>query len=472
MLMLAVLLATGQTTDRPRLEPIDYHLAISIDYPRETLTGTARVTVVNRDRRPAQEVSLLLYRMLRVESVANGEDRPLEFRQEVASFDDFPQLQVNHVRVTLPRPLEPGDSAVIGLRYAGYLAGYAETGMAYVQDRIDPAFTILRTDAFAYPEVGYPSFAANTGWDNRSFHYEIRVTVPDSLRVANGGRLVALIRQPGLATYVYRDIRPAWRIDIAIAHYGELTAGGSKVFYFPGDSIGARRVLSAVLRSMKLFTDWFDPLVGDTGFTVIEIPNGWGSQADRTSIIQSAAAFQDSSRVPEVYHEVSHLWNAPSTDSASSRWNEGLATFLESAAAVALDSAADDQLIPSLVHRLETRYSTHPEYATVPMVDYGRRMITGLSYPTGGIMFYLLDRLVGRVSFGRIVGGFYRQYAASGATTGEFAAYAVAVGGPPVCALFRDWLLTVEGWGKIKAGVAPAALIANYRGTNSCRLEA
>lgn len=471
MLLLPFILATWQGVDRPRLEPVDYRLAITIDFPTEVLHGRARLAVVNGDQTPASEVSLLLYRMLRMETAGDAENRSLPFSQAIVSFDDFPQLQVNQVLVRLPRPLQPGDSTVVTLEYAGYLAGYAETGMLYVQDRIDPAFTILRTDAFAYPEVGYPSRSANSGWANRSFHYEIQVTVPDSLRVANGGRLVGVARREGQATYVYRDIRPAWRLDIAIAPYQELVRGGSKVFYLPADSTGARRVLRAVRGSLALFRDWFGPLVGDTGFSVIEIPNGWGSQTDRTAIIQAAAAFQDSTRVREVYHEVSHLWNAPSTDSAPARWNEGLATFLESAAAVALDSA-EDHLVPDMVNRLRSWYARRPEHAGVAMIDYGRHQITGLSYSTGAVMFYLLERVVGREEFKRIIGGFYRQFARSGATTQEFAEYAAAAGGMPACAVLNEWLLGVAGWRKLGAGEDPGSMVGRYRQAANCRLGA
>ena len=62
---------------------------------------------------------------------------------------------------------------------------------------------------------------------------------------------------------------------------------------------------------------------------MIEVPDGWGSQADVTCILQTAAAFRDPARLVEVYHEVSHLWNVPATDLPSPRWDEGLATFLQ-----------------------------------------------------------------------------------------------------------------------------------------------
>ena len=66
-----------------------------------------------------------------------------------------------------------------------------------------------------------------------------------------------------------------------------------RVVHFPEDAEGARGVLQAAEACLALFSEWFGPLRGDAGFTFIEIPDGWGSQADVTAVIQTAAAFRD-----------------------------------------------------------------------------------------------------------------------------------------------------------------------------------
>ena len=85
-------------------------------------------------------------------------------------------------------------------------------------------------------------------------------------------------------------------------------------------------------------------------------------------------------------------------------------------------------------------------------------------------MFSLLDRVVGRENFRRIMGGFYRRFVRSGATTQEFAEYVAAAGGPPVCAVLKDWLLSVDGWGNLESGEGPEEMISRYRQTAACRL--
>lgn len=86
--------------------------------------------------------------------------------------------------------------------------------------------------------------------------------------------------------------------------------------------------MEALLTTLDLYTQWFGPLQQYQGYAVIEIPDGWGSQADVTSIIQAAAAFKETERTQEVYHEISHLWNVEEKEALPPRWNKGLAMFL------------------------------------------------------------------------------------------------------------------------------------------------
>jgi hypothetical protein len=50
--------------------------------------------------------------------------------------------------------------------------------MRYVKDHVDPVFTILRSDAFAFPQPGVPSEAANRQAGLRNFDYDLHITVP------------------------------------------------------------------------------------------------------------------------------------------------------------------------------------------------------------------------------------------------------------------------------------------------------
>lgn len=462
----------ASTPDPVPLRPVRYEIDLRVDYDAETLAGDLRLTLENTGEEPVAEVPLLLYRLMRFTTVRDGDGRPLEIAQDVVAYEDVPYWQVNAARVTLAEPLPPGGRATIEVAWEGYLRGVTEV-MGYVRDRIDPEFTIVRPDGHAYPAIGGPSFAAQRAGGLPHYDYRARITVPAEglgdvgrLTVANGGRLVEAVKNDdGTITWTYENVLPAWRMDFAVAPYGILERGGSRVYWLPGDSVGAVRILDALAATMALYRERFGPLTDDPPFAVIEIPDGFGSQADVTSILQTAAAFRDSTRTNEVYHEVSHLWNVKPTD-VSPRWNEGLATFLEYQTADALEGTSKlDERVAFIADWVLDLLEKRPELRDVPMIDYGERGTTDLAYSVGMLMFDALHRTVGPEAFDGIVRGFYQRYARTGASTDEFVAFAKESTATDLGALFDDWMYTTRWYERLKAGETIGGMAAGYRGS-------
>ncbi len=445
-----------------------YQIDLQVDYEAERIHGDVRLGIANVSSQPVAAVPLLLYRLMSVEAAEDERGRPLKLNQQVVSFEDWPKLQVTYAQVQLLAPLSPGAATSIRIRYSGHLLGYAETGMRYVQDRVDADFTIIRPDANAYPTLGHPCLAVIRAAGLPSFDYRARVTVPESLTVANGGKLMGRTVANGRATFEFQSLAPAWRMDFAIADYDMLAGGAHRVFYLPGDSAGGARVLAALEASLDLFTEWFGPLAEARGLTVIEIPDGWGSQQDVNTIIQSAAAFKDAERSGELYHEVSHFWNVPPLDAPSPRLDEGLASFLEEVATEQIEGhAVVDARVSVVVDWLRDRLERRPGLRTVPLIDYGRENMTDFSYRVGMVFFAVLYELVGHDKFGEIVGGFYERYRESGATTDEFIEYASSIAGPDgldLEALFSDWIYSTRWTELVAEHDSAVALARRYRG--------
>jgi aminopeptidase N len=463
--LLLLTLAPAEAAAQVVLSPTRYELEVEVDYPSEVLRGTARIAVENRSTHSAHQASLLLYRLLQVRSVRSDAGTNLAFSQTVVAFEDFGKFQANHIVIELPQPLDPGVPTTIRIQYEGPLLGYAETGMRYVQDRIDPDFTILRDDAYAYPRPGYPSLAVNrAAVPEFNFTYSARITVPKGLTVANGGRLEGVEAVDDHLTFRFSSLKPSWRMDFAIAKYGELSSGPVRVYYLPGDKAGAAGVVEAANKALDFFGRWFGPLRQSSVITFIEIPDGWGSQADVTTVIQTAAAFRDPHRHHEVYHEISHLWNAPPTDLPSPRWNEGLASFLEDLVDQEVTGKPlVDQRAMKLVQWLRGALPKHPEWKKVPLVDYGRADLTDLSYSVGDLFFDLLYRLVGRKTFNTIIGEYVAQFGTLGGSTNDFVEVIRKTAGTDVSQLVTDWIYTT-GWAdRIEHVTAIQDLEAYYR---------
>ena len=450
------------------LSPTRYDIGLEVDYDAERLRGTARITVQNPSTAPVRDASLLLYRLLRVTTVRDGQGKDLAFTQNVVAFEDFGQLQVNQLLVTLPQPLAPGAQATLEIRYQGYLLGYAETGMAYVKDRVDSAFTILRDDAYAYPRPGYPSVRVLRSAPEWAFTYAARVTVPVGFTVANGGRLEGADTLGKAVTFRYSSLKPSWRMDFAIGKYGYLTSGPIRVHYLPGDETGAAGVARAAAQSLELFARWFGPLRESTALTFVEIPDGWGSQADVTTIIQSAAAFRDPKRHREVYHEISHLWNVAPTDRPSPRLNEGQASYLEYLVTQEVTGEpVVDARANQLVDWLRRSLPTHPAWRTVPLIEYGRAGQTDLSYSVGALYFDLLYRLAGRDAFNRIIGRYASDFGPRGGSTKDFVGLVERTAGTGLSRLNQDWILTTAWTDRVERSASIRDLEAWYRGATA-----
>lgn len=445
------------------LRATHYVMELVPDFGEGSLSATATLTVRNPSRRPVPEIPVLLYRLLKVTSIRDA-GGVMSFRQHVVALEDEPRQQVNAVTIRPSRPIPPGGVATFTLVYQGYLAGYEETGSLYIRDRIAPSFTILRTDAIAYPMIGVPSRRANHAAGFPEFDYRVGITVPDSLTVANGGRLIHRRSEGGRTTWTYGNLAPAWRMDFAIAPYRTRETPRGWIFHFPQDSAGAVQVAEAVDQSLRLFTRWFGPPLGPAGFSVIEVPDGWGSQRDVTAILQTASAFRDPERLHEVYHEVSHAWHVKSLEPASPRLEEGLASHLEVLASDSLlGGSRAAERIEATVGWLRTLLERKPEFQGIAMKDFGRRNVTDLSYSAGSVMFAILHRLVGEAAFREIVGGYHRRYHATGGTTTQFVAHASEVSPVNLTRFFDDWIESGAWSRHVLAGDSLDALVRRYR---------
>jgi hypothetical protein len=465
---LAASAARAQSPNAPRvLRPVRYDLVIGVDLENQRIDGTARIRLRNENTQAAVEASVLLYRLLSVQGVRDAAGKPLAFTQGIVAFEDFSKLQVNQVRIPLVPALAPGKETTVEISYGGHVLGYAETGMAYVRDRVDSAYTLLREDAHAYPTVGYPSLRLRRAAGLPVYDYTARITVPSTHTVANGGQLVERVDHGATTTFVYRSVEPSWRMDFAIAPFRTIRRGKLTVFHLPADSVGALRIVDAMSRTLELYTRWFGPLREESPFAVIEIPDGWGSQADVTSILQAAAAFREPKREDELYHEISHLWNVTETDRPAARWNEGLATFLEDLTTDSLSArATTDSNAMRYARWLGDRARADSTLRSVAPVDYGKREMTGYSYSVGSVMFYGLYRLVGHDVFRGIIGDYYRAYVATGGTTADFVRIAKQRSPVDLDRYFADWLYSARWVDVVASAQSARDLYAGYHRSN------
>jgi hypothetical protein len=450
------------------LKPVRYGLNIGVDFDNALITAKCRLTVKNPNDHSVDQFTFVLYRLLKVTAIKDDRGRTLAFTQEVKAYEDEDKFRANLVEVSLAEPLAPGRSAALDIDYAGTLQGYADAGMTYVKDSISRDFTIIRMDCLAYPQPGVASWQRNIAAGLPAFDYELTVAVPKGWLVANGGALVSTGNNDGIVTYKYKNTRPAWRMDAAIARYKVMTeaARSIRVYYFPPDKAGAESVFQGLVKCLDMFSKRLGRLEVFQGFAVIEVPLGFGSQSDVTSILLTKDAFTDRGRRTDLYHEVSHLWSVPARDPLPCRLeSEGVAMYLQYWAQEQIDKKAG--ALEAGAARQRERFlkvcRENPKAADTPIIDYGRSDLTDLSYNKGMLFFYILDRLAGREKLLSALADCHARLGVSGATTDEYMDCLKTALGPKIEPVIQDWVYGIRSSDLLKSSLTLDQIAAVYR---------
>ena len=466
LILLVLLTTNAMSQDRIPLVTDHYDLKLSFNFADQTMQASCVMTITNQSDAKVNQVPVLLYRLMNVESVSSQEGQPLPFRETVSQYVGFPKLQVNWV--VIDEVFLPNETKTIHIEYSGFLLGYSETGMRYITDRISPEFTLIRNDAYSYPVIGIPDITSMImNAYAHFFEFDIEVTVPDTLVVANGGHLVSLTRQDGLASYRYRSKIPNWRIDIAIGPYKKMSGGRLEVFYL-SDSLAAASIVNQGVKAMELYHKWWGDLQNDNTITVIETERGSGGQADETTILLPQEAFVGGNDFSYLYHEISHLWNVRISEEhgPQPRWYEGLATFCESFVPEKLSPEHEGLLkrgANNMIRRLRNDFRRNPALLEVPMVDFGSRNLTRHSYTQPMVMFAVMYYWLGEETFNHLMGGFYQEYQASGASTRDFTNYCIEKADvEKLKEFFDDWVYTTNYTKLILDGLDLDAIVKHY----------
>jgi hypothetical protein len=424
---------------------VQTHVALDVEvlYTPARLTGTATLTLANRGQHPESSVPLLLNRLMQITSARGAGGEALVFTSDVVIFEDDPMRQALAARVQLPSPVAPGERATIAIDFEGALVGYTETGMLYVKDRIDPAFTILRTDALAFPSVGVPSMNANRAMPLEPFGFAARVTVPSTHVVATGGELRRRSERGEKAAYEYDGAAVPF-LNILLAPYTVVERAGLRIYALPGDEEKAASVATATERALAALERWYGALRSRPSITIMEIPQGFGSQASLTGgIMLDASAFANREELPHLYHELSHLWNAPDRETPSARWNEGLATYLQYRLASELDSfEGSADAVERTRRRVCAAVQQGDRVAAVPFARYGTERITDWSYRVGYLLFAALERRIGRERLDGGLRSYMQRHGMNGGTMRDLARTIDEATPEDLRAFFEEWFFS------------------------------
>lgn len=444
-----------------------YELRVQILPAEERLTAAAQVTISNTTGAPQREIPFLLYRLLAVDAAEDEKGAALAFRQAVVSMSDEKNWQVNSVAVTLLEPLPPGGTTRITLKYSGAIFGYREV-MGYVRDHIGEEYTLLRPDALAYPMLAEPSFRSLSAAYDTLFTYDLEIQVPSGYVVACGGQARGISAGDGPETYRFASLAPTWRMDIAAAKFKVVKneAGNLVVYALPGDEAGAANLLKEMQRVMEFYTRRFGPSKKATAYTVIEIPDGWGSQASDFYILQAAAAFKDPKRAHELYHEIGHSWNAKAKPEVRrTRWfDEAFASYFEALALGEFEGRkALDERMAGYRDHFRSGAKKDPRSVTTPIAAYGKEELGGNSYTKGAWSLYVLEQIVGERTFDGIMRTLLTEFADRPADFQDFRRVVERISKRDLSRFFNEWIFGAESSELLVGNSSVEEIVQRYR---------
>jgi hypothetical protein len=439
-------LTSAMPSDLPAVR--HYKLDVQLELKEQRVSVVATLSIKNATNTPQTKLPFLLYRLLTVQRVDDRNGAPLSFKQDIVQLHDEPSLQVKEAIVDLHSPLAPNDSVTVVLTYDGFIFGYPEV-MAYVRDRIDESYSLLRPDAFAYPLLAEAIFSSVLAAYDTRFTYEITATVPKGYTAATGGELFNRQTNTSTSTFMFRSKIPTWRIDLAVARFSVLSDSLNRLFVYhlPGDSVGARRVIGASRDVINLYRNMFGTPKHYQGYTIIEIPDGWGSQAGDFYFLQTGAAFSDSARIGEVYHEIGHSWNAKASSEVQRcrYFDEAFASFFEP---LAIRSFQGDRAFGEYMEKSREsfvrRANQDREVYDTPIAEYGKKELGRHSYTKGAWSLYVLYKLLGEKTFLSIIQKMLIEFDTRTINFSEFQSLCEDVSKRSLDKFFKEWIYGIE----------------------------
>jgi hypothetical protein len=176
---------------------------------------------------------------------------------------------------------------------------------------------------------------------------------------------------------------------------------------------------------------------------VIEIPDGFGSQAGAFYALQTEPVFQERKYLPELYHELGHSWNAlPEVTLAGCRWfDEAFASYFQALAAGVLDAPSDDQRYLELYRTYFKKWVERDQRCLlIPIAEYGIHDLGYLSYAKGAWSLYVLHRFLGDTTFRAVISKFLVDSRGRNVNFDDFRQVAEAVSGKDLERYFAEWI--------------------------------
>ncbi|GAA3680140.1 M1 family metallopeptidase [Nonomuraea antimicrobica] len=406
---------------RYRVSHYDLNLTYRVQANR--LDGTARLTVTAAD---ALGVLELDFGRLRVGTVTVD-----------GTFARHTHAQ-GKLRVTLPRPLSPGERAGVEVRYSGRPVPVPSPwgGLGW-EELTDGALV-------AGQPIGAPSwFPCNDRPDDKA-SYRISVTTRSPYQAIANGVLMATRRSAGNTTWVYEQAEPmaSYLASVQIGRYQISPSGGSRLAHPARLATRVRHDFARQSQMMALFGDLFGPYPF-TGYTVVVVDDDLEIPVEAQGMSIFGRNHVDGVRGSErlIAHELAHQWFGNSLTVACWQdiWlQEGFACYAEWLWSEASGSLPAGEHARRWHHRLALAPQDFVLADPGPSALFDDRV-----YKRGALTLHALRSAMGDEAFFPALRAWTAEHRHGTVTTREFAGHVQRHTPRPVEPLLSAWLYDV-----------------------------
>ncbi len=253
---------------------------------------------------------------------AERRKRPLKATSQIAAIEGMDMLELNHVTIDLGKPLKESKRTNIIIHFRGYLEDLSWTGLVGVQETLNPDFTILRSESFAYPVFADPNIKSiKAAWATKPFIQFADITLPEPTGIVGTLEVSNKTVEDEKTNVELKNKHPTSPLALAIAPYERLKNGPISVAYLKGNKAGATRVVD-------LFTAKIAQLSHSLGtpkgtLNIVELPTGYVTKTKATTLFVGSDYLADPTLSKADKNRIYALWNFNQTG-RSGHWGNGI----------------------------------------------------------------------------------------------------------------------------------------------------
>ncbi|MFB4273950.1 M1 family metallopeptidase [Nonomuraea sp. MTCD27] len=339
------------------------------------------------------------------------------------------------LRVTLPRPLPPGASAGVEVRYSGNPVPVPSPWGGLGWEELSDGALV------AGQPIGAPSWFPCNDRPGDKASYRIAVTTAAPYQVIANGVLVARRRGAGSTTWIYDQAEPmaSYLASVQIGRYQLSEVAGTRLAHPARLATRVRHDFGRQGEMMALFTALFGPYPF-AGYTVVVTDDDLDIPVEAQGMSIFGRNHVDGVRGSErlVAHELAHQWFGNSLTVACWRdiWlQEGFATYAEWLWSEESGGPPAGEHARRWRHRLALLPQDFALADPGPAALFDDRV-----YKRGALTLHALRRAVGDRAFFLALRAWTAEHRHGSVTTREFAAHLRRHAAQPVDALLSAWL--------------------------------